>query len=55
MTLTPTADLIARAVRAGAGIGAFNVIHLETAEGIVSAAERAELPVILQVSQNCVA
>ncbi|HVX09034.1 class II fructose-bisphosphate aldolase [Humibacter sp.] len=54
MTLAPTADLIARAAQAGVGIGAFNVIHLETAEGIVSAAERADLPVILQVSQNCV-
>jgi fructose-bisphosphate aldolase class II len=54
MGLTATGDLIADAAAAGTGIGAFNVIHLETAEGIVAAAERAGLPVILQISQNCV-
>ena len=34
------------------GIGAFNVVLLEHAEAIVSGAERAGLPVILQISQN---
>jgi fructose-bisphosphate aldolase class II len=53
MTLTPTRELMRAAARAGTGIGAFNVIHLETAEALVVAAERAELPVILQISQNC--
>lgn len=37
------------------GVGAFNVILLEHAEAIVAGAEAAELPVILQISQNCVA
>ena len=55
MTLTATRALVADARAQGTGIGAFNVIHLETAEGIVAAAERAGLPVILQISQNCVA
>src|SRR5690606_24503158 len=36
------------------GLGAFNVIHLEHAEAFVRAAERAEQPVVLQVSQNAV-
>ncbi|MCL2464460.1 MAG: class II fructose-bisphosphate aldolase, partial [Micrococcales bacterium] len=34
--------------------GAFNVVLLEHAEAIVPGAERAELPVVLQISQNCV-
>lgn len=54
MALSPTRELITDAAAAGTGIGAFNVIHLETAEAIVSAAERAGLPVILQISENCV-
>ena len=36
------------------GLGAFNVIHLENAESIVSAAEQTGQPVILQISQNAV-
>lgn len=55
MPLTPTARIIADAYASGTGIGAFNVIHLETAEGLVGAAEAASLPVILQISENCVA
>ncbi|WP_341976545.1 class II fructose-bisphosphate aldolase [Microbacterium sp. LWO13-1.2] len=53
MTLASARDLIAAASAAGTGIGAFNVIHLETAEGLVRASERSQLPVILQISQNC--
>ena len=53
MTLASARDLITAASAAGTGIGAFNVIHLETAEGLVHASERAQLPVILQISQNC--
>jgi fructose-bisphosphate aldolase class II len=49
------ADLVRRAGSAGAGIGAFNVIQLEHAEGIVAGAERAGRPVVLQVSENTVA
>jgi fructose-bisphosphate aldolase class II len=52
--LTRTGDLVAAAREAGAGVGAFNVITLEHAEGIVSGAERARAPVILQISQNAV-
>jgi len=36
------------------GVGAFNVILLEHAEAIVAGAENAGLPVILQISENCV-
>lgn len=36
------------------GIAAFNVVTLEHAEAIVSGAERAGRPVILQLSQNCI-
>ncbi|MBT2532586.1 class II fructose-bisphosphate aldolase [Arthrobacter sp. ISL-48] len=54
MALTPTRDLMEAAARRGAGLGAFNVIHLETAEALVAGAEQAGLPVILQISENCV-
>lgn len=53
MTLTPTRTLMSDAAAGGTGIGAFNVIHLETAEALVAAAERSGLPVILQISENC--
>ena len=36
------------------GVGAFNVVLLEHAEAIVAGAERAGLPVVLQVSENCI-
>jgi len=39
---------------AGRGVGAFNVVLLEHAEAIVSGADAADLPVVLQVSENCV-
>lgn len=55
MPLTPTLDLLATAARAGQGVGAFNVLLLETAEALVEGAERAGLPVVLQISENCVA
>jgi fructose-bisphosphate aldolase class II len=35
-------------------VGAFNVILLEHAEALVAGAELAKLPVILQISENCV-
>ncbi|WP_341946829.1 class II fructose-bisphosphate aldolase [Microbacterium sp. LWH11-1.2] len=53
MTLVSARDLVSAASAAGTGIGAFNVIHLETAEGLVRASALAQLPVILQISQNC--
>jgi len=54
----PIADLrsvTAEAARAGHGVGAFNVIHLENAAVFATAAERAEAPVVMQISQNAVA
>jgi fructose-bisphosphate aldolase class II len=50
MTMTPVSELIATA-RPG-GLGAFNVITLEHAEAIAAAAEVAERPVVLQLSEN---
>jgi len=40
---------------AGRAVGAFNVILLEHAEAIVAGAEAAGAPVVLAVSENCVA
>jgi fructose-bisphosphate aldolase class II len=54
MPLSPTRTLLSRAADSRTGIGAFNVISLETAEGLVAAAERSGLGVILQISENCV-
>lgn len=54
MTRIDTRDLLREAHESGRGVGAFNVLHLETAEGLVAAAERTGLPVILQISQNLV-
>src|SRR6266702_4579212 len=48
-------EIVGPAAAAGRGVGAFNVIGIEHAEGIVAGAEAARAPVILQVSQNCVA
>ncbi len=53
MTLASARDLLRAAAADGTGVGAFNVIHLETAEALALASERAGLPVILQISQNC--
>ena len=53
MTLVSARELVSDAAARRTGIGAFNVIHLETAEALVRAAAVAELPVILQISQNC--
>jgi fructose-bisphosphate aldolase, class II len=55
MPLVPVKEIITAARHAGRGAGAFNVIGLEHAEGIVAGAEAAGSPVILQLSENCVA
>lgn len=55
MPLTPTRQILADATAKRVGVGAFNVLHLETAEAITAAADSAVEPVILQISQNCVA
>jgi fructose-bisphosphate aldolase class II len=54
MTLAPTGAVLAEAVADRAAVGAFNFIQLETLEAIVTGAEHAGLPVILQISQNTV-
>jgi fructose-bisphosphate aldolase, class II len=48
-------EIVGPAAAAGCGVGAFNVIGIEHAEAIVTAAEAASAPVVLQVSENCVA
>lgn len=55
MPLTPTLDILRTATEQGAGVGAFNVVMLETAEALVQAADATGLPIILQISENCVA
>jgi fructose-bisphosphate aldolase class II len=55
MPAAATAALVTAARSAGRGVAAFNVITLEHAEAIVTAAEETGLPVILQISQNAVA
>ncbi|MFI8966357.1 ketose-bisphosphate aldolase [Streptomyces sp. NPDC053493] len=52
MPLTPTEAVVGPARAAGTGVGAFNVVQIEHAEAIVTGAERAGLPVILQISEN---
>lgn len=54
MTLTPTRTIVDAARAAGRAVGAFNVVHVETAEALAGAAEDAGLPVILQLSENCI-
>lgn len=54
MPLTTAAEIVAEARAAGRGVGAFNVLQLESAEAILAGAEQAGLPVILQISENCV-
>ncbi|MGW2408708.1 class II fructose-bisphosphate aldolase [Streptomyces sp. NPDC001739] len=54
MPLVPTSSLIDAARAAHVGAAAFNVIHLETAEALVTAAERTGIPLILQISENCI-
>lgn len=51
--LNPLKIITGELKNAGA-VGAFNVILLEHAEAIVAGAERVKLPVVLQISQNCV-
>ncbi|MCQ9163442.1 class II fructose-bisphosphate aldolase [Arthrobacter sp. STN4] len=53
MTLATTRSIMEQAATAGTGQGAFNVIHLETLEGLIAGAEAARRPLILQISENC--
>jgi len=49
--LTP---VLTEAVATGRAVAAFNVIQLEHAEAYAAAAERVGLPVVMQISENCV-
>jgi fructose-bisphosphate aldolase class II len=48
-------QIVGPAVAAGRGVGAFNVVGIEHAEAIVAGAGAAGAPVVLQISENCVA
>ncbi|MFD4912598.1 ketose-bisphosphate aldolase [Streptomyces virginiae] len=52
MPLTTTDDIVGPAHADAYGVGAFNVVQIEHAEAIVAGAERAAVPVILQISEN---
>jgi fructose-bisphosphate aldolase class II len=54
MSRITAGNLVLSARSAGKAVGAFNVILLEHAEALVAGAEEADLPVILQISENCV-
>ena len=54
MTLANTGELVAAAVAHRSAAAAFNVVTLEHAEAIVTAAEDARAAVILQLSENAV-
>lgn len=54
MPLVPTADIVAKAAERKGGAGSFNVVQIEQAQAIVTGAEAARAPVILQISENCV-
>jgi fructose-bisphosphate aldolase, class II len=55
MPVADTAEIVASARAEGRGVGAFNLIGLEHAEAIVAGAQAAGQPVVLAVSENCVA
>jgi fructose-bisphosphate aldolase, class II len=55
MPVAAMSQIVGPASAAGRGVGAFNVIGLEHAEAIVTGAEAAGAPVVLAISQNCVA
>lgn len=52
MTLVGAGEIVGRARRAGRGAAAFNVVQIEHAQAVVAGAERADAPVILQISEN---
>lgn len=55
MTVASAGSLLAAARSDHRGVAAMNVIQIEHAEAIVMGAERAGLPVIIQISQNAIA
>lgn len=54
MSRSPLTPLLAEASAAGRGLAAFNVIQIEHAEAYAAAADRVGIPVVMQISQNCV-
>ncbi|WP_323095407.1 class II fructose-bisphosphate aldolase [Intrasporangium sp. YIM S08009] len=54
MSRSDLASVLADARAEGRAVAAFNVIQLEHAEAYASAAERVGLPVVMQISENCV-
>ena len=55
MAAAGMSEIVGTARAAGRGVGAFNVIGIEHAEAIVAGAQAAASPVVLQISENCVA
>ncbi len=55
MATAATGEIVHAARAAGRGVGAFNVIGIEHAEAIVTGAQAAAGPTVLQISENCVA
>lgn len=54
MSRSDLTTVLAEASAAGRAVAAFNVIQLEHAEAYAAAAERSDLPVVMQISENCV-
>lgn len=54
MSRTTSQELVAEKANSSTAIGAFNVILLEHAEALVMGAEKSQLSLILQISENCV-
>lgn len=54
MGLSALTPVLADARAAGRAVAAFNVIQIEHAEAYAAAAERCSLPVVMQISENCV-
>lgn len=54
MSHQPIRDLLSSAKASQSAVLAFNVVLLETAEALIAAAEQADRPIVLQISQNCV-
>ena len=48
-------EIVGPASAKGRGVGAFNIIGIEHAEAVIAGAEVAGAPVVLAISQNCVA
>ena len=55
MPAVEMAAIVRQARAASRGVGAFNLIGIEHAEAIISGAEAAGAPVVLAISENCVA